>query len=466
MDDYQLNEGLAEDASSLTLESGSRVGVIGGGPAGSFFSYFLLDMAQRTGLDIHIDIFEPRDFSRPAPQGCNMCGGIISESLVQYLATEGINLPPTVVQRGIDSYMMHMDVGSARIETPLNEKRIGAVHRGAGPRDIGQVRYASFDGHLQSLAVEKGAQIVRQRVRGIDREPDGRLRLKIRGDSPLPYDLITVAVGVNTSLVKLFENLDTGYQVPQTAKTAIREYYLGQETIEEYLGSSMHVFLLDLPRLEFAAAVPKGDYVTVCLLGTDIDDDLLREFMTSPQVSSCFPPGWQWDQPACHCAPRINIAGARRPFGDRIVFLGDCGETRLYKDGIGAAYRAAKAAAVTVIFEGISEEDFARHYRVACQNIKRDNRVGHVIFLVVRLIQKARFARRAVLYMVTAEQQMTAGGRRMSTVLWDTFTGSAPYREVFLRTLHPVFLGRFLWNNVIAVRDTLINGMRGRPADR
>jgi len=33
----------------------------------------------------------------------------------------------------------------------------------------------------------------------------------------------------------------------------------------------MHVFLLDIPRLEFAAIIPKGDYATVCLLGEDIE---------------------------------------------------------------------------------------------------------------------------------------------------------------------------------------------------
>ena len=50
-----------------------------------------------------------------------MCGGIISESLVQNLAAEGINLPTTIVQRGINAYMLHTDVGSVRIDAPLNE---------------------------------------------------------------------------------------------------------------------------------------------------------------------------------------------------------------------------------------------------------------------------------------------------------------------------------------------------------
>ena len=61
---------------------------LGGGPAGSFFSYFLLEMARDADVDVHLDIYEPRDFSQPGPAGCNMCGGIVSESLVQVLAAE------------------------------------------------------------------------------------------------------------------------------------------------------------------------------------------------------------------------------------------------------------------------------------------------------------------------------------------------------------------------------------------
>jgi hypothetical protein len=118
----------------LELNDGARVGVMGGGPAGSLFSYFLLDMAERVGKEIRVDIYEPRDFDVPGPAGCNMCAGVVSETLVQYLAAEGINLPPTVVERGIDSYVLHMDVGSVRIGTALHEKRLAALYRGIGPR--------------------------------------------------------------------------------------------------------------------------------------------------------------------------------------------------------------------------------------------------------------------------------------------------------------------------------------------
>ena len=36
------------------LAGGSRVAVIGGGPAGSFFSYFFLDLARRRGHRVEL----------------------------------------------------------------------------------------------------------------------------------------------------------------------------------------------------------------------------------------------------------------------------------------------------------------------------------------------------------------------------------------------------------------------------
>ena len=60
-------------AGPLELMDGSRVGVIGGGPAGSFFSFFLLRMAESIGLDVALDVYEPRFFDHRGPAGCNHC---------------------------------------------------------------------------------------------------------------------------------------------------------------------------------------------------------------------------------------------------------------------------------------------------------------------------------------------------------------------------------------------------------
>ena len=117
------------DSRGFALEDGSRIAVVGGGPAGSFFSYFLLKMADAVDLDIEVDIFEPRSFHRCGPAGCNHCGGVVSESLVQILAAEGIVLPRSVVQRGVESYEVHMDVGDVAIASPVQEQRIAALYR-------------------------------------------------------------------------------------------------------------------------------------------------------------------------------------------------------------------------------------------------------------------------------------------------------------------------------------------------
>lgn len=433
-------------SSKLVLEDDSRVAVIGGGPAGSFFAYFFLQFARRVGLDCSLDIYEGRDFTCAGPKGCNMCGGIISESLAQNLAAEGINLPPSIVQRGIDSYCLHMDVGSVRIETPLKEMRIAAVHRGGGPRGFaGDNKYGGLDAFLQDLAASKGAQIIRKKVENL-RWDDARPCLKIQGGSERTYDLLVMAVGINSPTLKLLQDFMPAYRAPQSTKTYICELCLGHEVIQEQLGSSMHVFLLDLPRLEFAALIPKGEFVTLCLLGEDIDKPLIESFMKSPPVQQCLPPGWSAPKDFCHCSPKISVRAALQPFADRVVMVGDCGVTRLYKDGIGAAYRTSKAAALTAVFRGVGQEDFERKYWPACRTLSRDNGIGKIVFAVTRLIQRSRFLRRGVHRMVSVEQRRGGSLPRMSMVLWDTFTGSAPYRSVFLRTLHPVFWGRFLWD--------------------
>src|SRR4030066_2098195 len=110
--------------SAMPLQDGSRIAVIGAGPAGSMFSYFLLTMAESVALDLKVDLYEPRHFCHRGPAGCNHCGGVVSESLVQRLATEGIALPDDVVARGLESYTLHMDVGDVEIATPLHESRI------------------------------------------------------------------------------------------------------------------------------------------------------------------------------------------------------------------------------------------------------------------------------------------------------------------------------------------------------
>lgn len=444
-------------APSLKLDNGSRVAVLGGGPAGSFFSYFMLDMAERIGLKLQVDIYEPRDFNSAGPLGCNMCGGVIYESLVQSLAVEGINLPVSVVQRGIEFNMLHLDIGNALIQTPRHEKRIATTFRGIGPRGFVEFKGHSLDGFLLGSAMAKGAHHIRARVDEVrwftdddTVDPKNRLvQIKGQGGGFQAYELLAVTSGVNTSVLKLFRDLDFGYQPPQTAKLLVREYYLGEEAVSRYVGPVFHAFLLDIPGLDYGAIIPKGAYVTVCLLsGHDgLDTAAMQTFLDHHAVKRTLPPDLSPENVSCQCSPRINVIGSPQPFGDRIVFVGDSGVSRLYKDGIGAAYRSAKIAASTAVFQGISANDFNRHYMEYCRKVEFDNWIGKFLFKIIGLIQRTRFARRAVLRMVSDEQQDKSDAKRgMSMLMWDMLTGGASYREVLLRALHPLFWIRFLRN--------------------
>jgi flavin-dependent dehydrogenase len=430
---------------SIPLEEGARVAVMGGGPAGSLFTFFLLDMAQRIDLSLQVDIYEPRDFSLPGPAGCNMCAGIISESVIQMLALEGINIPSHVVQRGMDTYSLHTDVGRAHLKTPQLEKRIATVFRGAGPLGITDNEWSSFDGFLLDIALGMGANLIPDRVEKVDHSTE-LVQVKPRRGMPLPYDLLVVATGINSGILRMFPKIVAGYQPPKMAQTFVREYFLGKDLIDAHLGThTIHFFLLNLPGMDFAAIVPKGNYVTVCLLGKDISKEVVESFLNSAPVKKCMPPGWQPDEFACHCSPRINLRGAIHPYADRMIFLGDSAVSRLYKDGIGAAYRAAKVAAAAVIFHGIGAADLKRVFWPSFQSMEFDNLVGKIIFTLVSVVKPHGWVMRGMLSQVEKEQMIRSDQRLMSRILWDMFTGSASYRDIFGRFFHPIFWSSFIW---------------------
>jgi flavin-dependent dehydrogenase len=434
--------------SDFSLKDGSRVAVVGGGPAGSFFAYFLLEMAEAVDLDLDVHIYEPRSFKHCGPAGCNHCGGIVSESLVQILAAEGINLPPEVVQRGIESYVVHMDVGSVAVQSPSGEQRIAALYRGNGPRGGADSPWESFDGYLQRIATDRGARIVRRLITAAEWRDDRPWLLGADGEAE-GYDLVTVASGVNSNFLKLLEDLPAGVAPPKTTRTYICEFRSTPEEVYRVLGNAMHVFMLTIPGLEFAAIIPKGEFVTVVMLGDELDQDLVHAFLNDPVVRRCFPTGAT--PCVCSCSPLINMGPTKRPYGDRVVLIGDSGVTRLYKDGIGAAFRTAKAAASTAILEGVSAEAFKKHYWPTCRGIARDNAIGKVIFGTTTLFKMSKVSRRGIMRMAAREQANPDATRHMSSLLWNMFTGSAPYKEILRGTLHPGFLGHMALNLAAAV---------------
>ena len=432
----------------LVLEDGSKIGVVGGGPSGSFFAYFALDFAKRFDLDISVDIIEAKDFNSIGPAGCNNCGGLVSESLIQMLATEGIVLPSNVIRRGIESYTLHLEPGSTVIEAPHKEQRIAAMFRGMGPKGSVNIEQHSFDNYLLELSEHYGANIIRDRVSEIERTNDGII-IKTKNNFEKKYDLVVGAVGLNQKTFELFHQIIPKFVTPKTTKTHICEFYLGKDLVDDYFGHSMHVFLLNLPKIKFGALIPKGHFVTLVLLGSDINKEVVDRFLSADSVKNCFPPDLNLEKiDFCHCYPYINVKGAQLEFDDRVVLVGDSSSSKLYKNGIGAAYITAKAAANTAIFYGIANGDFKKHFQPVCKNLNMDNGIGKLIFSVTGLIQKSSILKGAMLKLVIREQEKERKKRLLSAMLWDTFTGSAPYKGILMNTFHPTLILALVWYSI------------------
>jgi len=440
------------------LQDGSKIAVIGGGPAGSFFTYFALDFAERLGLEISVDIYEPKDFNCAGPKGCNNCGGIVSESLIQALSTEGVVLTSDVIRRGIESYTLHLEQGSTIIETPFQEQRIAAMFRGIGPLGSDEKDGDSFDNYLLDLCKKSGAKVIPDRVTAAIRTADG-VTITTKSQQKARYDLIVGAVGLNATTLDIFKSICPSFEPPETTKTYISEFQMEPEMIDKYFGNSMHVFLLNLPHIKFGALIPKGCFVTLVLLGSDIDKEIAASFVRSDAVRKLFPPEINLDDiTPCKCFPSINVKGAKLAYDDRVVLIGDSASSKLYKNGVGAAYITGKAAANTAVFNGISAAAFKKHYQPVCSNLERDNMLGRFIFSVTSIIQKSHILKSAMLGLVIKEQRKKNQNRRMSSVLWDTFTGSAAYKNIFLRFLNPLLLIPFIWNIIKSFFNLIFKG--------
>ena len=449
LDDHSTGSGSRE----FELGDSAHIAVIGGGPSGSFFSYFVQKMARMMGKEVEVTIFEPKNFMDKGPAGCNHCGGVISELMVQSLAVEGINVPTNVVQRGINSYQLYTERGDVQIETPALEKTIAAVYRAGGPRDLEIQEKISFDSFLLQTAVGEGAKHVRRAVDRVIFE-SGRPVLYSGEEKLTSADLVVGAFGVNGRKKPVFEGTDFGYSYPATTRTAIAEIPLEPGYISEKFGNSIHLFLLPVKNIKFAALIPKNSYVALCMLGRKLDRNRMKEFLGHPKVKQLFPEG-KLEELSCMCLPIMNVGAPSKPTADRVVMIGDAGSTRLYKDGIGAAYFMAKSAAKTAVMHGVGEKHFKDHYMPDYRSLISDNRFGSFLFWFTDLFRVHGFMTSAMLRVVKKESEYSEGGKRiLSSILWDMFTGNERYRDVFLRAIKP----RMIYNMTTSTIRQVLGG--------
>jgi flavin-dependent dehydrogenase len=437
----------------LGLEDGGRIAVIGGGPAGSLMAYFLLRFAADARLDLAVDVYELRDFERIGPRGCNMCGGLVAGPLVELLRNEGITVPPGVVHNEIDGYSLSTIVGRVEVVAPSRRPSALAVYRGGGPRD-GPAGRQGFDAFLLDLAIGMGAKVIRQRVTTVG-WVDDRPEITIGGVTT-GYDLIVAAIGVNVAPGRLLDDLGLPSSRPRTTRAYVTELRSHGADVVATPDSAMGIVLTGVPGVDALGVIPKGGYATLCALGPRVDRATVGSVLAGPLIGPYRPDDAPVVEGACHCMPNLNVRAPSQPFTDRVVLVGDCGATRLYKDGLGSAFRTARAAAWTAVHRGISADDLRAGYWPVYRDIVRDNRYGRIVFALLRRLQSSPRLLHASLRVVAIEQRSSPGRRSANGIIWDIFTGGAPYHDILLRSCSPTL--------ALRIGSQLLRGLVERPA--
>jgi flavin-dependent dehydrogenase len=408
----------------LKLRPGSHVAVIGGGPAGSFFALHLLKAARSADFPLKVTLFERKQFGLPGPAGCNMCAGILSSRVVTGLQELGLAVPSSVIMGRLRRYVLHWRQTRVAIEPPDPTRQILSVFRGAGPK-LGVVPPdASFDTFLLSQAEAAGATIMPEHVLEVTFTPGEAAELRTV-HMQAPFDLVVLASGVNARPPTLF---GMNYQKPPTVTMAQDEIRLNHPSDP----GTVHVYCDEPYGLLFGGLVPKGDYVSVSLLGHGLPGRSLEPFLAALRERGVLT---EDPERLCGCRPRVGIGPASGFYGDRFVAVGDAVVTRLYKDGIGSALHTAKCAAQVAFEHGIAARDFRRYYRPMVRAVERDNLYGKWLF---RLWEEAKgegilstLGQRTLL----AEKHLAPIWRVHGALLWYMFTGDAPYRSTMLSLL-------------------------------
>jgi len=370
-----------------TLIDGSKIAIIGGGPAGSAFAHFAQKWAFKKGIDVSITIFDGKDFLQRGPKGCNLCAGVIAESLNQKLQEEGIFLPEKRIINRVEGYCFHVDGESLLLSCAEYEKNtIITVFRGNGPRYSTFPENISFDDFLLTWVQDRGAKVISQPVWEIKLSDNKHQLLSLYyGEKSnlqkFDADLVVGAFGVNTYLMKKIQNLGFGYKPPSTITTFQAELKLGKEEVLKHFGNNIHVYMPKSKAIRYATVIPKGDYITVSLIGKkDVPREIFREFLNLEEIKTKIP----LFKPHCFCYPRIVISPSKNPFTHRLVMIGDASFSRHYKNGIESAFITAQLAAEAAFCSGIDASSFSSfYYKRAKRQIIHDNYYGQFLFKIM-----------------------------------------------------------------------------------
>jgi len=452
----------------MRLKDKSRVIVIGGGPAGSFFAIHLLKQAEKQHKNISVTIIERRIVLNNSGtvqkyKGCNFCAGIISPRLQQELIKNNIYLPSEVICETFTHIWIQGLWKNFPLKVPAGQT-ILSVFRGSLPPEMDD-RDHGMDTFLLKKAIEAGADIITGEAVGIryssDNYPSVMLKPSTGKNFTVRADFVCIGTGINSSKKKELkkEGFRQSYQklnplfIPPKVKSAlIFEMKPGSRYLKKHMHKELYIIVSKSKKLnlEHIALIPKRECLTIALMGKSIDtasfpednEKIIRTFLSLSRIKNILPNLTLKNRSiVCTCNPYMAVKPAKNSFLDRIAIAGDALGARLYRDGLYSAFISAETLAHTVIHKGVDKKSLSEGYGGVTRWLKADNRYGKIVIRLIQRILKSPLFNRILYQTFATEMKFQQQDKwPLGNVLWMIGSGDTDYREIFKALVRgPVF---------------------------
>jgi flavin-dependent dehydrogenase len=372
-------------------------------------------MAGELARNIQLTIIEGKQFV--GEMHYNQCVGVLSPPLPHILWNRlGVKFPYELSRSEINQYIIH----TGREQITLNDKDEPSI----------ALRRVQYDAYMLEAVKTRGITVLP--ARAVDLEFHDDRAVVYTDNAPIEADVIVGAFGMDEGSSAMFNRL-TSYRPPKALSSIVTKYHPSPEDMQAF-GPCIHAFLPDIPRIEFGGVTNKGNHLTINIAGTGVDADLMKKFLTLPEVLKVLPncegeDGFNTVDLQFYKG-RIPRSLAKGYYGDRYVLVGDAaGLVRAFK-GKGVTFGAITGirAAETILQHGISEQAFYEHYCSANKELIQDLPYGQVMrYFTIFLAQN---------HLLDPVLRAAKQKPLLQSALYDAVSAHAPFRHVIQQSLH------------------------------